>query len=280
MTEQMSVGKALGIAAITFVLAASAHADQRPVAAHGALRTFVSGLGNDSNTATQCPRANPCRTLAAAYTVTATGGEITALDPADYGPLTITGQLSIFGTNDALIGVAGGTTGITINAPAAARVIVRNFIISGAGATNTKGIVLNTGQLALFNSTLEQLSVGLSVSSTKADLVNTDLIANATGITTTGTGVDTNVFPMTGPTQVRVAWGNTIGNAKAYVMNNPGTGTGGNKITILEFLSSNTDAAYSTNMTANGNLVSGTGSSCSGTNCQSLGYYSSYTNPE
>jgi hypothetical protein len=61
-------------------------------------------------------------------------------------------------------------------------------------------------------------------------------------------------------------------------MNNPGTGSAGNKITIFEFLTSNTDAAYSTNMTGNTTLVSDTGASCGGNNCQSLGYYSSYTN--
>ena len=104
------------------------------------------------------------------------------------------------------------------------------------------------------------------------------MIANGTGINTTGTGVDTNVFPLKGPTQVRIAWGNAIGNTNAYVMNNPGTGSAGNKITIFEFLTSNTDAAYSTNMTGNTTLVSGTGASCGGNNCQSLGYYSSYTN--
>src|ERR1700728_2696631 len=178
MTRKMSIGKALRIAAMTLALAPLAHAVEQPTPVEHptAIRTFVSGLGNDSNTSANCPRANPCRTLAAAYTVTANGGEITALDAGDYGPITITGQLSIFGTNDALIGVAGGTTGVTINASATDRVIIRNFVISGAGATNTKGIVLNTGQLALFNSALKQLSVGLSVSNTKADLVNTDLI--------------------------------------------------------------------------------------------------------
>jgi hypothetical protein len=245
----------------------------------GPLRVYVSGLGNDSNASMNCPRANPCRTLATAYTVVQAGGEIIALDPADYGPVTIDEQLSLLGVEGAEIGVAAGGTGITINAPAADRVIVRNFIISGTGAASTKGIQLNTGQLALFNSTLKNLSTGLDVSSTKADLVNTDLISNTTGITTTGTGVDINAVPMTGPTQVRIAWGSAIGNTTAYVMNNPGTGTGGNKITIFEFLTSNTDAAYSTNMAGNGTLVSGTGASCGGTNCQNLGYYSSYTNP-
>jgi hypothetical protein len=183
------------------------------------------------------------------------------------------------GVEGAEIGVATGATGITINAPTATRIIIRNFIISGAGAANTKGIQLNEGQLALFNSTLKNLTTGLDVSGTKADLVNTDVISNTVGITTTGTGVDTNTFPMTGPTQVRMAWGNAIGNTTAYLMNNPGTGTGGNKVTILEFLTSNTSAAFSTNMTGNGTLVSGTGASCGGTNCQNLGFYSSNTNP-
>ncbi len=272
VSARISVAQALCIAAIAL--------PQVSAVRMGPTRVYVSGLGNDSNASTNCPRANPCRTLATAYTVVQNGGEIVALDPADYGPVTIAEQLSLLGVEGAEIGVANGATGITINAPAAARIVVRSFIINGAGATSTKGIQLNTGQLALSNSTLKNLTTGLAVSNTKADLVSTDLISNATGISTTGTGVDINVFPMTGPTQVRIAWGNAIGNTTAYVMNNPGTGTGGNKITILEFLTSNTTAAYSTNMTGNATLVSGTGASCGGTNCQNLGYYSSNTNPK
>jgi hypothetical protein len=263
----------LVVAAITLPLSA-AHGLERK----GVIRTFVSGLGNDANTAAFCSRPKPCRTLAAAYTVTEVGGEIVALDPGEFGPITIAGRLSIFGTQNALIGVATGGTGVTINAGAGDRIIIKDLIISGAGGSNTKGIQLNSGQLALSHSALKQLSTGLSVVNAKADLVDTDVVENDTGITTTGTVVDTNVFPLTGPTQVRIAWGNAIGNTKAYVMNNPGTGSGGNKITIFEFLTSNTTAAYSTNMTGNATLVSGTGASCGGTNCQSLGYYSSYTN--
>jgi hypothetical protein len=257
-------------------ISAAAQTQPRP----GAIRTYVSGLGNDGNTAASCPRAKPCRTLAAAYSVTQKGGEIIALDPGEYGPLTITGAVSLFGNIDALIGVGTGATGVTINAAAADKVIIRNFIITGAGATNTKGIVLNGGQLALLHSSLKQLTIGLAVSNSKADLVYTDVLDNDTGVATTGTGVDTNSASFTGPTQVRIAWGSAIGNAKAYVMHDPGTGTGGNKITILEFLTSNTVAAYSTNVTGNGILISGTGASCGGSNCQSLGYYSSYTNPK
>ena len=84
-----------------------------------AIRTYVSGLGDDGNTSASCPRTKPCRTLAAAYSVTQKGGEIIALDPADYGPITITGPVSLFGNIDALIGVASKGTGVTINAAAA-----------------------------------------------------------------------------------------------------------------------------------------------------------------
>jgi len=275
--KTISIWPALCVASAVLTPVAAA-AQIRPGPA--AIRTYVSGLGNDGNTAASCPREKPCRTLAAAYTVTQKGGEIIALDPGEYGPITITRAVSIFGNIDALIGVATFGTGVTVNAGPADKVIIRNFIITGAGATNTKGIVLNSGQLALLHSTLKQLTTGLAVSNSKADLVHTDVVDNDTGVDTTGTGVDTNSASFTGPTQVRIAWGSAIGNTKAYVMHDPGTGTGGNKITILEFLISNTVAAYSTNVTGNGTLMSGTGASCGGSNCQSLGYYSSYTNPK
>jgi hypothetical protein len=276
MGRRQPVWPALLIAAMAVVPLSAAHGVERK----GVIRTFVSGLGNDANTAAFCSRQKPCRTLAAANTVTENGGEIVALDPGDFGPITINGKLSLFGTENALIGVASNAAGVTINAGAADRVIIKDFIITGAGATNTKGIQLNSGQLGLSHSTLKQLSTGLDVVNTKADMVETDVIDNDTGVATTGTGVDTNAFPMTGPTQVRVAWGNAIGNNKAYVMHDPGTAPGGNKVTILEFLTSNTTAAFSTNVTGNGTLVSGTGASCGGTNCQNFGFYSSNTNPK
>jgi hypothetical protein len=272
--RRLSIWRVLCIAAAALAPVTAASARALPTA----IRTFVSALGNDGNTSVSCPRTKPCRTLAAAYT--GKGGEIVALDPADYGPIAITGPVSLFGANDALIGVASKATGVTIAAAAADRVVIRNFIITGAGAANTKGIELKSGQLVLLHSTLKQLSTGLEVVSSKADLVYVDVIDNDIGVSTTGTGVDTNSASFTGPTQVRIAWGSAIGNTTAYLMHDPGTGMGGNKITILEFLTSNTTAAYSTHVTGNGTLISGTGPSCGGSNCQSLGYYSSYTNPK
>jgi len=128
--------KSLCIAAMTFSMAATANA--------AALRTFVSGFGNDSNTATNCSHAQPCRTFAMAVTVTSSGGEIEALDPSGYGPITISGPLTLVGLPGAAINAPSGGNGITINAPSNAAVSINGLIIEGGGV-GYNGIVFNSG---------------------------------------------------------------------------------------------------------------------------------------
>jgi hypothetical protein len=100
------------------VAAALAFAAVAPSRAQNA-RTFVSGQGSDAN---NCTLAAPCRTFAAAFAVTNAGGSIGALDPADYGTLTITRAISIVNDGDGsatvLAPATGDSTGITINAGA------------------------------------------------------------------------------------------------------------------------------------------------------------------
>jgi hypothetical protein len=57
-------------------------------------RTFVSAAGNDSN---PCSFTAPCRHFQAAVNVTSAGGEVDALDPAGYGPITISQAITIEG---------------------------------------------------------------------------------------------------------------------------------------------------------------------------------------
>jgi hypothetical protein len=270
------VGRASCASAVTLALASGVQA--------AAVRTFVSGLGNDSNTSTNCPRTTPCRTFGMAYTVTQAGGEIIALDPAGYGPITITGPLTIAGVDGAAVAPATGTVGITITAGSTDKILIQRLKITGGGASNTTGIQLNSGNLVLQNSSLELLSTGLSVANSKADVVYTDIIGNTTGISTTGTGTDQNSNTINGPTQVRLAWGSAIDNTTAFFMSSPGTGCSGNcnNITIFQFITSNTSAAYSTNMTGNTTLVSGNGTGCTimgNPVCTNLGVYEQTQNP-
>jgi len=231
MRARMQMGKALSVAALTCGLASAANAAVR----EGAVQTFISGLGNDGNASANCPRTNPCRTLAGAYPVTQSGGDIIALDPADYGPLAITGPLSILGVQGGAVAVASGTTGITINARAGEKIIIRDLVISGAGAPNTTGIQLKGGLLVLRNSTLKLLTTGLHVENAHADVLNTDIIGNTTGIETNGVGVPYNtaigLYLPTAcspscPTLVRINGGNYTDNTTVFLENNP-TSSGG-----------------------------------------------------
>ena len=125
----MTLHRILAIAA----LAAAAVAFSAPAAAQ-ATRTWVSGVGDDAN---PCSRTAPCRTFAGAIGKTATGGEISVLDPGSFGAVTITKAMTIDGNGQvAGITVPAGFGGIVVNAPTG-HVVLRNLAFDGAaGSTN------------------------------------------------------------------------------------------------------------------------------------------------
>jgi Right handed beta helix region len=108
------------------------------------VRTFVSPTGSDS---AACSLTAPCRTFAAAYSLTTAGGEIAVLGTAGYGTLTINKAISIVngGGFEAAIAVpSGGGVGITIAAGTMDAVSLRGLTIDGAGVGLT-GIKFNSG---------------------------------------------------------------------------------------------------------------------------------------
>src|SRR6266478_9141074 len=79
-----------------------------------AIRTWVSGVGDDAN---PCSRTAPCKTFAGAISKTAANGEIDALDPGGFGSVTITKAITIDGGGGQVAGIlAALTTGIFVNA--------------------------------------------------------------------------------------------------------------------------------------------------------------------
>jgi len=105
-----------------------------------AQRVFVSATGLDGN---PCTFASPCRSFQHAHDVASSGGEIDVLDPAGYGPLTITKAISIQGHGFSGISVSNGGTGIAITAPNSV-INLRGLLIDGAGV-GTYGIQFNSG---------------------------------------------------------------------------------------------------------------------------------------
>jgi hypothetical protein len=105
-------------------------------------RTYVSGLGSDSNA---CTVSAPCRTFQAALSKTVAGGEIFVLNSADYSALVIDKAVTI--TSEGAVGgvLASSGVAITISAGASDAVNLRGLALDG-GKTGSVGIQFNSGQ--------------------------------------------------------------------------------------------------------------------------------------
>jgi len=113
-----------------------------------ATRTWVSGVGDDAN---PCSRTAPCKTFPGAYSKTAVGGEIDALDPGGFGTITIGKSITLDGGGGQVASIlASSTNGVIINGGATDRVILRNLRINGISQSSFPGItaiVFNSGLL-------------------------------------------------------------------------------------------------------------------------------------
>jgi hypothetical protein len=160
-------------------------------------QTFVSAtLGSDAN---PCTRMSPCLTFAAALAQTSAGGEIDVLDPGDFGAVTITKAVSIYG--DA-VGIAGtipstGTSGIVISAGSSDVINLRGLVFDGVNASGTSGVVflsgarLNVSQCVFqgFTTSGMTLSPGTGSATTTLLVVqDTTILNNATGLLIRPTG--------------------------------------------------------------------------------------------
>ena len=94
---------AIGCLCVPMLIPGPAHAQ--------ALRTWVSGLGDDVN---PCVRTAPCKTFAGAISKTAPGGIINCLDPGGFGAITITKSITLDCTNVPVAGVAARDSSVDV----------------------------------------------------------------------------------------------------------------------------------------------------------------------
>jgi hypothetical protein len=162
-----------------------------------ASRTWVSGVGDDVN---PCSRTAPCKTFAGAISKTAIAGEINCLDPGGYGTVTITKGMTLncFYTLGSIL--ASGVPGVTINAPAADKVILRGIQINGIqGSPSVAGTIgvriLSAGAVSIEDSVITQFSQqgvldARTTGNTKLSIRNSVIsfnLAAAVSLTSTGT---------------------------------------------------------------------------------------------
>lgn len=155
-----------------------------------ATRTWVSGVGDDAN---PCSRTAPCKTFAGAISKTATGGEISVLDPGGFGTVNINKSITINSS-----GVEGGilaanTNGIVVNPGAGGRVTLRGLTIVGAGSGLTgirvisgAEVVVDNCQIEGFRGTNPSYGILVAPSSGSTRLTVRNSTINANGQTTLG----------------------------------------------------------------------------------------------
>lgn len=142
-----------------------------------ATRTWVSGVGDDAN---PCSRTAPCKTFAGAISKTAAKGEISVLDPAGFGALTITKSITVNGDGTLAGILSANVSGIIINAGATDVVTIRNLSINGAG-TGLNGIRWIAGK-------------ALHVENCKISGIGNNTVGNGNGIVVALTATAGNLF--------------------------------------------------------------------------------------
>jgi hypothetical protein len=108
-------------------------------------RVFVASYGSDSN---PCTFGSPCKTFQNAISVVAEGGEITAIDSAGFGTITISHAVTITSPNGVEAGIAAPAmngAAITINAASSDIINLNGLTLDGAKISGSTGIQFNTG---------------------------------------------------------------------------------------------------------------------------------------
>jgi Right handed beta helix region len=274
---------------VPFLAAAPAHAQ--------ATRTWVSGVGDDAN---PCSRTAPCKTFAGAISKTSASGEINCLDPGGFGGITITKAITLNCTATLGSILVAGTPGVTINAAATDRVVLRGIQIQGLGPTGTPGTIgiriisalmvtiedcvvtqfgqqgildsrTNAGGQLFVNRTTAYLNTGTGISVAGATVTNAVLnnvvsVGNGTGIAAgTGNNVVVKRSVMSGNTGAGVAadsGGQITVDDSAISGNASGIGATGSNIRVSNSdINFNTGAAFSGSpFTYGNNRVLGNGS--------------------
>jgi hypothetical protein len=198
-----------------------------------AQRVFVSGHGLDTN---PCTVTQPCRTFQQAYNTAPANGEIDVIDPAGYGPLTITHGISIqahgFG-GITQIASCIGCAAITISVTTSDPVTLNGLLLDGAG-TGTVGINITSGpSVQILNSVIRHFAGDgiLDLTNTiGANLLIEDTVASDNG------GIGIVVFPSGVSTQ---ATAQVTLNRSTANNNSIGVGTATANVTIANSVMSN-----------------------------------------
>ncbi len=143
--------------------------------------TYVSGKGSDSNDCSS--PAAPCRSFHRAVNQTAAGGEVKALDPADYFPVTINKSITITGVAGAGIVANGGTAIRIFGLPST--VNLANLLILNQNVRSSHSVGIGgglRGSLTVKHCTVQGFETGVLISGTFGALEHVVVTSNTIGV--------------------------------------------------------------------------------------------------
>jgi hypothetical protein len=127
--------------------------------AHAQQRVFVASFGLDTN---PCNVTSPCRTFQHAHDIAPANSEIEVVDPAGYGPLTITHGTSIQGHGFAGITQTCNTcSAITISITTSDPVSLNGLLIDGGGTGNFGINIMSGPSVQILNSVIRHFQFGI-----------------------------------------------------------------------------------------------------------------------
>lgn len=155
--------------------------------AQAATRTWVSGTGDDMF---PCSFTAPCKTFAGAISKTDPGGEISVQGPGGYGQVTISKAITINGEGTLASILAPSGIGITVNAAATDKVVLRNLSITGANG-GAMGVEILSGNVTIDKCLISQFTTGFiggfgiymnASANASVAVIDTNLVNNSHGI--------------------------------------------------------------------------------------------------
>ena len=199
--------------------------------------TYVSGKGADTG---GCfTPATACRTFAFAIAQTAASGTIIAIDPANYGPVTITKSISIVADGGGPAGIFITTgTAITINLGTNIIVNLRGLTLDGAG-TASIGIAaggFSLAQTSTFVTITDCFIRNFSFAGISVDEIGYKISNTVSAHNTGGAGLLALGLSSSGVVDHFTASGNNIGISLSA---GNGTGAGTNSATIVDSVITN-----------------------------------------
>jgi hypothetical protein len=178
--------------------------------------------------------------------LTAANGIIAALDPGKYGPLTITGPITINGNGWAAITAPAAGDGIFINAGGSDNVALIGLEIDGAGAGYNGIDLIAAGSLTVTNCTLQNFVFDGSHGTTGNGILmqpTTGTLAFTITNTTASNNGNVGIYflPPSGSPSANGVIDHVVADANQYgIVINPNSATGGSiVVTVSDSIASN-----------------------------------------